>query len=92
MLYLVVAYDTPSNKRRNKLVNLLKNYGERRQYSLFELWVNKNQLAKLKLGIQNIVDNSEDTLAIYFLSPEALKRTIRIGHTELKPTEEPDFV
>ena len=92
MYYLVIAYDTPSNKRRSRLVRLLKNYGERRQYSLFELRVNKNQLAKLKLGIQNIVDNSDDTLAIYFLPPEALKRTIRIGHSELKPTEEPDFV
>ena len=92
MFYLVIAYDTPSDKRRNKLARLLKNYGERRQYSLFELWVNKTQLAKLKLGIQNIVDNTEDTLAIYFLSPESLKRTVRIGHAELKPTEEPDFV
>lgn len=92
MYYLVIAYDTPSDKRRNKLVKLLKNYGERRQYSLFELRVNRDQLAKLKHGIQNIVDNKKDTLAIYFLSPETLKRTVRIGHKELKPIEEPDFV
>lgn len=90
--YLVIAYDTPSDKRRNKLVKLLKNYGERRQYSLFELRVSKDQLAKLKQGILRVVDEAEDTLAIYFLSPETLKRTLRIGHSELKSLEEPDFV
>ncbi|MCA9840133.1 MAG: CRISPR-associated endonuclease Cas2 [Trueperaceae bacterium] len=90
--YLVIAYDTPSDKRRNKLVKLLKNYGERRQYSLFELRVSKDQLAKLKQGILKVVDEAEDTLAIYFLSPETLKRTFRIGHAELKSLEEPDFV
>ena len=90
--YLVIAYDTPSDKRRNKLVKLLKNYGERRQYSLFELRVSKDQLAKLKQGILKVVDEAEDTLAIYFLSPETLKRTLRVGHAELKSLEEPDFV
>ncbi len=90
--YLIIAYDTPSDKRRNKLVKLLKNYGERRQYSLFELRVSKDQLAKLKQGILRVIDEAEDTLAIYFLSPETLKRTFRIGHSELKPIEEPDFV
>ncbi len=90
--YLVIAYDTPSDKRRTKLVKLLKNYGERRQLSLFELRVSKDQLAKLKQSILRVVDEAEDTLAIYFLSPETLKRTFRIGHAELKSLEEPDFV
>ena len=92
MYYLIVAYDTPSDKRRNKLVKLLKRYGERRQYSLFELRVTKDQLATLKQVILKIVDEAEDTLAIYYLSPETLKRTFRIGHSELKSIAEPDFV
>lgn len=92
MYYLIVAYDTPSDKRRNKIVKLLKRYGERRQYSLFELRVTKDQLAKLKQSIMSIVDEAEDVIAIYFLSPETLKRTFRIGHSELKAVSEPDFV
>lgn len=92
MYYLIVAYDTPSDKRRNKLVKLLKLYGERRQYSLFELRVTRDQLAKLKQGLIEYTDEAEDTIAIYHLTPESLKRTFRIGHSELKSISEPDFV
>jgi CRISPR-associated protein Cas2 len=92
MFYLIIAYDTPSDKRRTKIVKALKRYGERRQYSLFEARVNRDQLAALKRELLKAVDEAEDTLAIYFLTPESLERTFRIGHSALKRLEEPDFV
>lgn len=92
MYYLVIAYDTPSDKRRNRIVKTLKRYGERRQYSLFEARVSRDQLATLKRDLLKHADESEDTLAIYFLPPESLSRTFRMGHSELKPLSEPDFV
>ena len=70
-LYLVIAYDTPDDRRRARLAKLLKGFGERRQYSVFE--------ARL-------------TRAVYFLPPEAVGRTWRIGHEGLKRLEDPDFV
>lgn len=92
MYYLVIAYDTPSDKRRTRMVKVLKRYGERRQYSLFEARVNRDQLAKLEQDLTKVIDEADDTVAIYFLTPETLKRTLRIGHSALKPLEEPDFV
>lgn len=92
MYYLVIAYDTPSDKRRNRIVKTLKHYGERRQYSLFEARVTRDQLATLRRELVKHADEAEDTLAIYFLPPDSLKRTFRIGHSELKSLEEPDFV
>ncbi len=92
MYYLVIAYDTPNDKRRNKIVKVLKRFGERRQYSLFEARVTRDQLATLKRELVRHTDEAEDTLAIYFLPPDSLKRTFRIGHSALKPLEEPDFV
>ena len=92
MYYLVIAYDTPSDKRRRRIVKVLKTYGERRQYSVFEARVTRDQLATLKAKLIKVVDEGEDTLAIYFLSPEALGKTLRIGHDALQPLEEPDFV
>ena len=92
MFYLVIAYDTPSDKRRLKMVKLLKRFGERRQYSLFEARVSRDQLATLQTTLVKIADEAEDTLAIYFLTPESLQRTFRIGHSEIKSLKEPDFV
>ncbi|MEM4847743.1 MAG: CRISPR-associated endonuclease Cas2 [Thermosphaera sp.] len=77
--YLVIAYDTPSDKRRRRMVNVLKSYGERRQYSVFEARVNREQWAVLKGRLAQVVDEAEDTLAVYFISPESLGKTWRIG-------------
>ena len=92
MLYVVIAYDSPSDQRRNKLAKALKAYGERRQYSLFEARLSREQWQRLQGKLAKIVDEAEDTLAVYFLSPENLKRTWRIGHEAIKPVDEPDFV
>jgi CRISPR-associated protein Cas2 len=92
MYYLIIAYDTPNDKRRNKLAKLLKSYGERRQYSLFEARVTRDQWASLQRELVKLADDAEDTLAVYFLPPEGLSKTFRIGHSALKRLEEPDFV
>jgi CRISPR-associated protein Cas2 len=90
--YLVIAYDTPSDQRRRRMVNVLKSYGERRQYSVFEARVNREQWAVLKGRLAHVVDEAEDTLAVYFISPESLSKTWRIGHEGIKALTEPDFV
>ncbi len=91
-LYLVIAYDTPSDSRRSKLAKLLKGFGERRQYSVFEARLTREQWAQLKGKLETLIDEREDILAVYFLPPEAVKRVYRIGHKEIKSLQEPDFV
>ena len=36
MLFYVVVYDIPNDKRRKKVSDLLEGYGQRVQYSVFE--------------------------------------------------------
>jgi CRISPR-associated protein Cas2 len=91
-LYLVIAYDTPNDRRRSRLAKLLEGFGQRRQYSVFEARLSREQWAHLKGRLEQIVDKSEDVLAVYFLPPEAVERTWRIGHQGLKPLTEPEIV
>ena len=91
-LYLVIAYDTPDDRRRARLAKLLKGFGERRQYSVFEARLTREQWAHLKGKLEALVNKEEDVLAVYFLPPEAVGRTWRIGHEGLKRLEDPDFV
>ncbi len=92
MLYLVIAYDTPSDKRRRRMFRALQTYGERKQLSLFEARVTRTQWAELRGKLEAIVETSEDTLAAYPLSPEAVGRSWRIGHSAARDVDEPDFV
>lgn len=91
-LYLIIAYDTPCDKRRAKIARILKGFGERRQYSLFEARLTREQWAHLKGRLEQIVDKREDILAVYFLPPEAVGRAWRIGHQGIRRIEEPDVI
>ena len=91
-IYLVIAYDTPSDKRRLALFKLLKRFGERKQYSLFEARLNPAEWAKLKGQILALIEPEQDNLAIYFLAPEALGRTLRVGNAAVSERDKPDLI
>jgi len=92
MLYVVLAYDSPSDARRRKLFRVLRGYGERKQFSLFEARVTREQWARLKAALEHIIEPGEDNLVAYFLSPENADKTWRVGNAPVPPLEEPDFV
>ncbi|MCD5401233.1 CRISPR-associated endonuclease Cas2 [candidate division NPL-UPA2 bacterium] len=64
-MFTVVSYDISSDKRRNKVSNILEGYGDRAQFSVFECNLNKNQFKKLKLKLHGIINAEEDNLRFY---------------------------
>jgi CRISPR-associated protein Cas2 len=72
MLLYVVTYDTPCQKRRTKMANVLSAYGKRVQYSVFECVLSAQQLRELRLRLEQIVKRSEDSVRIYPLSGHTL--------------------
>lgn len=50
----VIAYDTPCNKRRRKLAKVLKGYGERLQWSVFECRLQTHQVERLRQALERI--------------------------------------
>ncbi len=65
--YVVIAYDVASNKRRNALVKLLKGYGIRVNYSVFECRIRKSGIFPLKKKIEAIINSGQDSVLYYFL-------------------------
>ena len=53
-LYLI-SYDIPNDKRRTKIMHLLEGYGERVQYSVFEVWADDKQIEKLRKQLEGWV-------------------------------------
>jgi CRISPR-associated protein Cas2 len=60
----VIAYDSPSNKRRRKLAKLLEGYGERLQWSVFECPLQPNQLQRLRQMLARIA-TTDDSVRIW---------------------------
>jgi CRISPR-associated protein Cas2 len=45
-MFYLVSYDIPDDRRRTRLAKLLKDYGGRVQYSVFECLLNQELLIK----------------------------------------------
>ena len=66
MLY-VVSYDIPDSKRRTKLAKILKDFGDRVQYSVFECILDGDLFEAMLARIDRIVVARNDSVRIYTL-------------------------
>ncbi|KOP26837.1 CRISPR-associated protein Cas2 [Hapalosiphon sp. MRB220] len=68
MLFYVIVYDIPCNKRRKKVSDLLEGYGQRVQYSVFECILDQNKYKELKKRLHKQVKFPEDSVRFYPIS------------------------
>ncbi len=87
--FMVIAYDITSNRRRRQLVKLLKKYGRRANYSVFECRLKKEKIALLQEEIVGIIDNRKDSVLYYYLCGSCVDRceSVGEGRKQIKITE-----
>ncbi|KOR34715.1 MULTISPECIES: CRISPR-associated endonuclease Cas2 [Planktothricoides] len=68
MLFYVVVYDIPDNKRRQKVHDLLEGYGKWVQYSTFECVLSSAKFEELQKRLRYRVKLEEDSIRFYPLS------------------------
>lgn len=61
----VIAYDITSNRRRKKMADLLADWGERVNWSVFECQLEKGKLPKLRKQISKIINRKKDVVIYY---------------------------
>ena len=61
----VVAYDIADTKRRNRVHKLLKEWGERVNYSVFECEIKKGDLPVLRKEILKLINRKKDVVIYY---------------------------
>lgn len=84
----MISYDISDDSKRNKVSDLLKNYGQRVQYSVFECRLDDKTFDKLLITLKTFVD-SNDSIRVYQICEDCLKKVIIIGRA--KVLEEPKF-
>ncbi len=65
--FYVVAYDIPDDRRRAKLARLLERYGERVQYSVFEMYLTGEEWVRLWRQVRRLLVEDEDQVRVYRL-------------------------
>ncbi|MBI4027593.1 MAG: CRISPR-associated endonuclease Cas2 [Verrucomicrobia bacterium] len=85
---IVISYDvetkTPAGRRRlRRVAQACKDYGQRVQFSVFEVTVGETDWTELRHRLLTEFDADKDSLRFYFLGEGAAKR---IEHHGTKPS------
>jgi CRISPR-associated protein Cas2 len=78
-MFVIVSYDISEDKRRTKIHDILKSYGQWMQYSLFECDLSKTEYAKLRSRLNKIINSETDSIRFYFLCGCCQNKVERIG-------------
>ena len=87
----VISYDIVDDKKRAKAANILKDFGKRVQYSVFECRIKEEQLAELKKRLTKAIDLEEDSVLIYTFCAECNGKIISLGAAQGIHEDPPDF-
>ena len=78
-MHYTVAYDITDDKRRNRVAKILKDFGIRIQYSVFECDTDRRALLRLQSRLEKVIDLGEDSITFYHLCAACEKQIDRIG-------------
>ena len=91
-MYIVVAYDITSDRRRNKIVNILKDFGGKRvNFSVFECEIEKEKYPGLKSEINAIINKKKDRVLFYHLCLTCRQNKDFLGR-KIDYQEEPNII
>jgi CRISPR-associated protein Cas2 len=76
---IIVTYDIPDDKRRNRIHKELKNFGQWVQYSVFECDLDDRQLQRLRHRLERLMDQREDSIFFYRVCAACAAHVDRLG-------------
>jgi CRISPR-associated protein Cas2 len=78
-VFTIVAYDSRSNRRRNKVAKLLESNGERVNYSVFELLLSGKQVNQIVDKLNKMIQHNTDKVLVYRICRKCTDNRIEIG-------------
>ena len=81
----VIAYDTPSDRRRRKFAKLLKGYGLRVQLSVFECELRGDQLQQLRQRLERLIVTEQDSVRFWRVPEQGCAQGLHLGRTAPSP-------
>ena len=84
--FWMVAYDIDDDGIRRKVSNILKDYGTRVQYSVFECQLKETQLVALRMRLADLLEE-EDSLRWYSLCKWCRNKVFWQGEGKLPDDE-----
>ncbi|NEP20367.1 MAG: CRISPR-associated endonuclease Cas2 [Leptolyngbya sp. SIO4C1] len=91
-MFYLVCYDIVRDRRRNKVSHLLEGYGMRVQKSVFECVLTPEQRAMLNKKLARYIDDAEDQVRFYPMSPRYRKQVSVMGFQPEREVDDVAFI
>ncbi|MDQ0326968.1 CRISPR-associated protein Cas2 [Rhodopseudomonas julia] len=96
-MLVLVTYDVrtsdPGGARRlRRIAKACRDFGQRVQFSVFEIEVDPAQWTKLKARLEGIIDPAADSLRYYYLGAKGQRRVEHVGAKPASDLEGPLIV
>jgi CRISPR-associated protein Cas2 len=78
-MFVIISYDIVEDQRRTRVLKLLKGYGTRVQYSVFECYLTPKQVEKVGRELRKLIDLDTDSVRCYMLDAAARRRIQIVG-------------
>lgn len=78
-MFIIISYDIVDDRRRTKVMKLLKGHGTRVQYSVFECHLSQEQLERLARELKGAINLNTDSVRCYLLDADAVARIRIVG-------------
>jgi CRISPR-associated protein Cas2 len=82
---VLIVYDVPDDRRRLKLANFLEGYGRRVQKSVFECFLDQDEMKQLHQKVRRRVKPAEDNVRFYWITTHCVEQTLTIGSEPPQP-------
>ncbi|ECW8954156.1 TPA: CRISPR-associated endonuclease Cas2 [Campylobacter lari] len=87
---ILISYDIPNDKKRNKIAHILEAYGYRVNYSVFECEINQTKFKKLKAELLTLLNPKTDNIRFYFLCQKCIEKSFILHPNKDKNVFTPD--
>lgn len=81
-MLFVVAYDVVDDRRRERAANVLRDFGIRTQYSVYECHLETSQAEQLLDRLRGVVDAEVDRVRLYRVCGECVRVVQSLGPDE----------
>ena len=88
-MFVLVAYDIADNKRLQRIAKIMEDYGDRVQYSVFEMEVDRSTFRQMRQRTENVLEEDEDGVKYFFLCERCAGRVEVLGQDAEKAGEFP---
>ena len=83
-MFIVVSYDIVDDRRRTRLHRVLKNFGSRVPYSVFECVLEPKDFTRLQATVQHVIKR-DDHVRYYRLCEHCEQQVMVLGGTVTQP-------